>query len=60
MILIGDEATDWHQDEVVSAGAAALLRSPLQIDALQRLFSATGDLLFRPFDDAPSLSTSTL
>ena len=59
MILIGDEATDWHQ-EVVSAGAAALLRSPLQIDALQRLFSATGDLLFRPFDDAPALSTSTL
>ncbi|HMJ66878.1 MAG TPA: hypothetical protein VK615_16165 [Candidatus Binatia bacterium] len=60
VILIGNEANDWQRDEAVSAGAVAVLKSPLQTDALQRMFTATGDLIFRPFEDMPTLSNPTL
>ena len=60
VILIGNETNDWQHDEVVSAGAVAVLKSPLQIDALQRMLTAAGDLLFRPFEDVPTLSNPRL
>jgi CheY-like chemotaxis protein len=60
VVLIGSEANDWQYREASSAGAAALLKSPLQIDALQRLLSASGDLIFRPLEDAPTLANPML
>jgi CheY-like chemotaxis protein len=59
VILIGGTDDQWSQDEVIGAGAARFLRSPLQPDALQRLFSAAGDLLVRPQEDAPLLVASS-
>jgi CheY-like chemotaxis protein len=58
IILIGHGNDHWKHEEVISAGAAAFLRSPLQPDCLQRLFSAGGDLLIRPQEDAPLLMAS--
>jgi hypothetical protein len=60
VVLIGSENRDWQRDRITGAGAAALLRSPLQIDTLQRLLSASGDLIFRPFEDAPTLANPAL
>ena len=59
VILIGSADDQWSQDEVMSAGVARFLRSPLQPDALQRLFSAAGDLLIRPQADVPLLVASS-
>jgi CheY-like chemotaxis protein len=59
VILIGATDDQWSQDEMISAGAARFLRNPLQPDALQRLFSAAGELLIRPQEDAPVLVASS-
>ncbi|SRR5258705_11344251 len=60
VVLIGNEANDWQHGQVSRARAAALLKSPLQIDSLQRLLSASGDLIFRPMEDTPTLANPML
>jgi CheY-like chemotaxis protein len=57
IIFVGAAGDRWGQDEVIGAGGAALLRAPLRPDSLQRLFSATGDLLVHP-NDAALLASS--
>ena len=58
VVLIGGKEDQWSDEEAISTGAAALLRSPLQSHTLQRLFSAAGDLLIRPKEDVPLLLAS--
>ncbi len=50
VILIGGRTDEWSHEELMAAGAAALLKSPLHIDCIQRLFSAAGDPLLRDCD----------
>ena len=58
-VLIGDGPQEAHCERLASCGAAAYLRRPLHTDAIQRLFSASGEFLFRPDEDAALLSFSS-
>lgn len=55
-ILIGDTPHEAQSERLVSCGAVAYLRRPVKTDVVHRLFSATGELIFRPDEDAASLS----
>ena len=57
-ILIGDSPHEAQGERLVSCGAVAYLRRPVKTDSVHRLFSATGELIFRPAEDAASLSLS--
>jgi len=57
-ILIGDSPHEAQDERLVSCGAVAYLRRPLQTNAVQRLFSATGELILRPAEDGALLSLS--
>jgi len=57
-ILIGDSPHEAQAERLVSCGAVAYLRRPVQTNAVQRLFSATGELILRPSEDGALLSLS--
>jgi len=57
-ILIGDSPHEAQGDRLVACGAVAYLRRPVQTNSVQRLFSATGELIFRHAEDGALLSLS--
>jgi len=57
-ILIGDSPHEAQDERLVSCGAVAYLRRPVQTNAVQRLFTATGELIFRPAENGALLSLS--
>jgi hypothetical protein len=57
-ILIGNSPHEAQAERLVSSGAVAYLRRPVQTNAVQRLFTATGELIFRPVENGALLSLS--